>query len=181
MKKCRRCTKTATLHVTEIREGKAVAVHLCDTCAREYLEQGGPDETVFPELPGKLSDVMAETAESQAVCPNCGITFREFREHGRFGCAQDYTEFMAELIPLLESIHEDSRHVGKQPRGTIVGTKDQSRLSQLRNQQRTAIEKEDYEAAAVLRDQILELEAKIRTPTPPKSGRRRKPPGSSSD
>jgi len=181
MKKCRRCTKTATLHVTEIREGKAVAVHLCDTCAREYLEKGGPDETVFPELPGKLGEIMAETAESHAACPTCGMTFKEFRDNGRFGCAQDYSEFKAELIPLLENIHEDTQHIGKEPRGTIVGTRDQAQLAQLRNLQRAAIEKEDYEAAAKLRDEIAELEVRIRTPAPVKSGRRKKPPGSSSD
>jgi protein arginine kinase activator len=88
---------------------------------------------------------------------------------------------MAELIPLLESIHEDTQHIGKEPRGTIVGTRDQARLAQLRNLQRAAIEKEDYEAAAKLRDEIAELEMKIRTPPPQKSGRRKKPPGSTSD
>lgn len=164
MKKCRRCSKTATLHVTEIREGKAVAIHLCDTCAREYLDKPAEsgDSSQSSEFASKLDELMAETAESPATCPNCGITFNEFRECGRFGCAQDYTEFFAELMPLLENIHEDIKHIGKRPRGTLIGTQDQARLIQLRNEQRTAIEMEDYETAARLRDEIAELESRVR-------------------
>ena len=101
MKKCRRCTKPATLHVTEIREGAASIVHLCDTCAREYLEQN-PDDSNSPvtsDLASKLDELMGET-HSPAVCPNCGISFNEFRESGRFGCPQDYSEFMTKASDL---------------------------------------------------------------------------------
>ncbi len=176
MKKCRRCAKPATLHITEIRDGHAAAIHLCDTCAREYLEKT-PEPTSTAgatDLASKLEELMAESGDSPAACPNCGITFNEFRESGRFGCANDYTEFLTELLPLLENIHEDSRHVGKKPRSTMVGTAEQSRLIQLRNEQRQAIELEDYEAAARLRDEITALEATLRAPTEEKPKRRRK-------
>ena len=175
MKKCRRCTKPATLHVTEIREGKAAIVHLCDTCAREYLDQGQEDETsaISSNLASKLDELMG-TTESPAVCPNCGISFNEFRESGRFGCSQDYTEFMAELLPLLENIHEEVEHKGKRPRSTVVGTEEQGQLIQLRNAQRFAIEEEDYETAARLRDEIAALENALREDTPKKTRRKKK-------
>ena len=117
---------------------------------------------------------MGET-HSPAVCPNCGISFSEFRESGRFGCPQDYSEFMSELIPLLENIHEEVEHKGKRPRSAIVGTKEQGRLIQLRNEQRSAIDEEDYEAAARLRDEIAMLESSLREETPiPKKTRKKK-------
>lgn len=175
MKKCRRCTKPATLHVTEIREGAASIVHLCDTCAREYLEQN-PDDSNSPvtsDLASKLDELMGET-HSPAVCPNCGISFNEFRESGRFGCPQDYSEFMTELLPLLENIHEEVEHKGKRPRSAIVGTKEQGRLIQLRNEQRNAIEEEDYETAARLRDEIATLESSMREETPRKTRKKKK-------
>jgi protein arginine kinase activator len=164
MKKCRRCAKPATLHITEIRDGNAVAVHLCETCAREYLENSseGESPSAADDLASKLEELIAETGDSPLVCPHCGISFSEFRENGRFGCPHDYTEFMAELLPLLENIHEDSRHVGKRPRSTVVGTEKQARLIQLRNEQRQAIEMEDYETAARLRDEIATAEQALR-------------------
>ncbi|HQX51495.1 MAG TPA: UvrB/UvrC motif-containing protein [Planctomycetaceae bacterium] len=176
MKKCRRCTKPATLHVTEIRAGEAVIIHLCDTCAREYLEQSPENDSPSstPDLASKLEELMAET-HSPAVCPNCGISFNEFRESGRFGCSQDYTEFMTELLPLLENIHEDIEHKGKRPRSTVVGTQEQGRLIQLRNEQRHAIDEEDYESAARLRDEITTLENAMRQESPGKKRKKKKP------
>lgn len=182
MKKCRRCAKPATLHITEIREGNAVAVHLCESCAREYLEKSTESGAAPGDLASKLEELIADGGDSPLVCPNCGISFNEFRESGRFGCPHDYTEFYTELLPLLENIHEDSRHVGKTPRSTQIGTQEQARLIQLRNDQRTAIEMEDYETAARLRDEISQLESSLRPepeerqPEKKVTRKRKKPP-----
>jgi protein arginine kinase activator len=167
MKKCRRCSKPATLHITEVRDGKAAALHLCEICARDYLEESessaAPSSTA--DLASKLEDLASDASEEMLAmlkCPSCGITFSEFRENGRFGCAQDYTEFMSELLPLIENIHEDTTHRGKRPRTGSAGTEEQSRLIQLRSEQKEAIDREDYEVAARLRDEIAELEASMR-------------------
>ena len=120
-------------------------------------------------------DELMGDSHSPASCPNCGISFSEFRESGRFGCSQDYTEFMTELLPLLENIHEDVEHKGKRPRSTVVGTQEQGQLIQLRNAQRNAIEEEDYETAARLRDEIAGLENSMREETPKKPRKKKKP------
>ncbi|MEZ6130111.1 MAG: UvrB/UvrC motif-containing protein [Planctomycetaceae bacterium] len=164
MKKCRRCSKPSTLHITEIHDGHAVAIHLCEGCAREYLEDDSEDGVHDPaaDLAAKLEAlVTGDDEESQTRCPNCDLSFAEFREKGRLGCANCYEEFRDELMPLLENIHEESDHRGKRPNRTPGQTEDQYRLIQLRNQQRAAIEKEEYEAAATLRDEISALEASL--------------------
>jgi protein arginine kinase activator len=183
MKKCRRCAKPATLHITEIRDGNAGVIHLCETCAREYLEKSpdGDDSGGATDLAAKLEELIAESEESPASCPNCGISFNEFRESGRFGCPHDYSEFLTELLPLLENIHEDTQHVGKHPRSTVVGTQEQARLIQLRNEQRLAIEAEDYESAARLRDEISAFETSLKPdpePRPKTRGRKKTKPES---
>ena len=63
---------------------------------------------------------------------------------------------------MLENINEESLHIGKRPLRSPTQTADLSRLIQLRNQQREAVDREDYEAAAALRDRILEIEASLR-------------------
>lgn len=127
------------------------------------------------DLAAKLEELIAESEESPASCPNCGISFNEFRESGRFGCPHDYSEFLTELLPLLENIHEDTKHIGKRPRSTAVGTQEQAQLIHLRNEQREAIEAEDYETAARLRDEIATLEVSLKPAKETKPRSRRKP------
>ena len=97
-------------------------------------------------------------ALNQRECPHCGIKFVEFRNTGRLGCPHDYQEFREELTPLLENIHGETRHVGKTPRRLPQNKQTQSELMQLRNRLKQAINKEDYEEAAKLRDKIRTLE-----------------------
>lgn len=166
MKKCRRCSKSATLHITEIQDGKAKAVHLCDTCAREYLEEETDHSPNSPtaELAAKLEALVSDEGDADARCTNCDISFGEFREQGRLGCPTCYEDFREDLVPLLDNIHEGAVHTGKRPRRSPNQTEDQSRLIQLRQRQKEAIEKEDYERAANLRDEILSIEDALRRP-----------------
>lgn len=169
MKKCRRCSKPATLHITELRSGDVQELHLCENCAHEYLnnphtmDEGNEAEA----LAAKLSQVAeGEDLEEmdQLVCPNCGITFREFRSQGRLGCPHDYIAFEDELLPLLENIHEETQHTGKFPKRAPDISQRQYELIKLRSQLRTAVDEEAYEDAARLRDQIQTLEKELAAP-----------------
>lgn len=166
MKKCSRCSKPATLHITEIRQGAVQEVHLCETCAQDYLSQPDPMATVdeAEKLAHKLSEAAGEQELEeldQLVCPNCGITFREFRSSGRLGCPHDYTVFRRELMPLLENIHGETQHVGKIPKRAPGASQQQYQLIKMRNELRTAVEEEAYERAAKLRDDIQRLESSL--------------------
>ncbi len=168
MKKCRRCSKPATLHITEIHDGNAVAIHLCESCAREYLEDSEEDQVSSPaaELAAKLEALVSEDSDApSAQCSNCSITFNEFREQGRLGCPSCYDEFRTDLMPLLENIHEQSTHVGKRPLRSPGQSEDHSRLIHLRANLREAVSREDYEVAARLRDEIAEIEETLRSGT----------------
>ena len=100
--KCQQCEKPATFHITELTSGKPQEVHLCESCARNYLTET-PSEEVEPavgNLSGMLAQQMAvgETAEELArlerkACPVCGITFLEFLKERRLGCANYYSFF----------------------------------------------------------------------------------------
>lgn len=164
MKKCCRCSKPAVLHITEIREGDVQALHLCESCAKQYLSSPSTEEEDAAISPGsettKPPGLTSISEEADAlVCPNCGITFKEFRAQGRLGCAHDYIVFESELLPLLENIHGEIQHVGKVPKRAPDASQRQFRLVKLRSRLRAAIEGEKYEEAAQLRDEISQLEA----------------------
>ena len=166
MKKCSRCSKPATLHITEIRQGNVQELHLCESCAQDYLSH--PEAAGAADEAEKLATKLSEMASDQdleeidsLVCPNCGITFREFRSTGRLGCPHDYTAFRRELMPLLENIHNELQHVGKVPKRAPGASQRQYQLIKMRNELRAAIDDEAYERAARLRDEIQVLETSM--------------------
>jgi protein arginine kinase activator len=116
--------------------------------------------------PGKAAGKqkkLAKTAEDlsrvdQRTCPKCGITFHEFRQQGRLGCAHDYDFFQRELEPLLANIHGEKLHTGKRPRTAGAEALVRAELNRLKEQMREAVEKENYEQASQLRDQIRQLD-----------------------
>lgn len=140
-------------------------LHLCESCAQEYLSEAGSSSSSQEEstvLQEKLAELSADDEQlDDLVCPSCGITFAEFRSQGRLGCPNDYLVFENELLPLLENIHDEVQHVGKVPRRAPDASQRQYQLIRLRNELRTAVEQENYETAASLRDEIQQLESEF--------------------
>lgn len=167
MKKCRRCSKPATLHITEMREGEVHELHLCETCYQEYLdysetpEEPPTTDSEPPEIAIELTGDQTLEELDQTACPNCGISFREFRSQGRLGCPHDYTEFENELLPLLENIHGETQHCGKLPTRAADSSHRQYELIRLRKELQQAVASEEYESAAQLRDAIVSLESEL--------------------
>lgn len=157
--KCQKCNKPATMHITEVLgEEQFEEHHLCEDCAQKYLyeppKKGSGGQ--FPEAGGDESEEIGSLNARE--CPVCGIKFVEFRNSGRLGCPHDYEEFRDELLPLLENIHGETRHVGKTPRRLPQTRQAQSELIQLRKQLHQAVTREAYEEAANLRDRIRRME-----------------------
>ena len=165
--KCRNCPKPATLHITELVKGNAQELHLCEDCAKQYLSSHSEPGESSPE-PDKLEVSEGELDRlDQLVCPTCRLTFREFRNQGRLGCAHCYLAFEQELLPLLENIHGETQHCGKFPKRAPHDSQKHYQLIKLRNELRLAIADESYEQAAQLRDQIQDLEKQLQQPVPP--------------
>jgi protein arginine kinase activator len=107
----------------------------------------------------KIEQSTEKISESEKkTCPICGITFAQFRSSGRLGCAYDYVCFQEELEPLLINIHGSAVHRGKRPARSATAQGKQRELIQLRREMEEAIDREDYETAGRLRDQIKSME-----------------------
>jgi len=157
--KCEKCNKPATVHLTEIRSGKKIEKHLCQQCANE--SEGFPTKAHTPINELLTNFVLAHSGlakEQAGACPQCGMTWGDFRTSGLLGCEHDYAFFDKDLTPLLQRAHDNAtHHLGKVPTrcgGTSVPVKRQVDLNRLRKELSRAVEAEDYERAAKLRDQI---------------------------
>ncbi len=164
MKPCSVCSKPAVYHVTMLKDGDVKELHFCESHFYEYMhksDQKSPEES-FVESLLPDSEMDERTTEDEGmVCPNCGITYKEFRESGRFGCPHDYESFRMRLLPLLENIHNDTVHRGKRPQRAPLDSENQFRLIQLRRDLSEAVEQEDYEQAAQIRDEIRKVEGEL--------------------
>lgn len=129
------------------------------------------DKSMAPlEAPGKAALAAEKYPEtSLPACPTCGMTLPEFKQRGRFGCANDYEVFAAHIDPLLERIHDASppQHRGRIPQGgSDSGVTDKAReLAALQSQLEEAVLAEDYERAATLRDRMGALSGAARAKT----------------
>lgn len=136
-------------------------MHLCEEHARSFLskETASPAASIASALAKQLKLTGKPAADVEhKECPVCGISFFEFRNSGRLGCPYDYTHFDTELEPLLINIHDSAEHCGKHPRRSAVSADCQKQLIQLRREMEEAVEREDYERASEIRDQIRQLE-----------------------
>jgi len=139
--RCQICNnKDATIHLTEITDGVRSEMHICEQCA---AEQGIAVKSHIPinELLSSLlaaqpgDDELSDPAELQTACPTCGFTLEQFRKEGVLGCPNDYELFAKSL-----------------------DTRKQAELLSLRQRLDAAVQNEDYELAAQLRDKITENE-----------------------
>jgi len=155
---CQMCNKAATVHLTEIINGQKTERHLCEECAQT---EGITIKAHVPinEILNNLMTAQGEAQETgELYCPQCEMNWTEFRKGGLLGCPNDYLAFEKALGPLIERAHEGaSCHIGRVPRHRVGSASRQVKLLRLRQDLQRAIEQEDYEAAARIRDEIKQL------------------------
>ncbi len=159
--------KKATVHLTEIVDGQMTELHLCENCAREKSAQMEQQFGLADLLAG-LADFgkpVKNVEKTKVQCSNCGLTYEEFRKLGRLGCSQCYVSFHDNLAGLLKRIHGSIQHLGKKPVNFKAPTPvapspagDEKDLGSLKAKLQKAIETENFEEAARLRDLIRSLE-----------------------
>ncbi|MDP8216907.1 MAG: UvrB/UvrC motif-containing protein [Candidatus Kaelpia imicola] len=153
--------KEATVHLTEIINGKVTELHLCEDCARKKGTQMEQHFGISDLLSGlaDLSSSLEVKEDPGLKCANCGMSYNDFKKSGRFGCSECYGAFKKYIPSLLKRIHGSTKYVGDIPKtGEFKVVRDE--LQQLRKELQSAIEKEEYERAAEVRDEIKKLEKK---------------------
>ena len=162
---CDICKKNeATVHLTQIIDNKMLKIDLCDGCSKSkgLQEANGFSLADLHVGLGAAEEIGCDVG---AKCPVCGFTHLDFKKTGRLGCSTCWETFEHGLGSLLKAMHKSDRHVGKVPSKaahTLVITE---RIKDLTGALEEAVRSEKYEDAAQLRDQIRELESKLKVST----------------
>ena len=158
---CQHCQqREANVQIYQTENGHTTELHLCEVCAQQAQEVSFIFQPVIvPEFLQALFGLTSTQPQpTEKVCPKCGISFSKITKAGKLGCSSCYEAFETELEPLLRRIHGSGQNVGKIP--VRQGSEIKSRLEErkLKEKLQVLIQQENFEEAALVRDQIRQLE-----------------------
>ncbi|MFH1845782.1 MAG: UvrB/UvrC motif-containing protein [bacterium] len=169
--KCQSCgEREATIHYIEIVEGQKTSQWICDSCAEKegiassetpLLSHGGLEVFLGGMLTSAAAGPTPDLSQPEPICDTCGYTYRQLQKSGVLGCPACYDTFRRQLLPMLRRYHGDVHHLGKLARSHGPVTSLRKDIARLKLQLEQTILQEQYEEAAVLRDQIRDHEHQI--------------------
>lgn len=164
---CDRChTREATVHYTQIVNGRRTEEHLCPECAAQSrVMSGGMDSLMHSMFDHSFfqniwSDPLSEIRN--LTCRSCGTTLETFRKEGELGCPDCYETFRDSLKPFFRKSQEGAKHLGKtlETGAVRAAEEDPPELQKLKEQLASLVKEENYEEAAKVRDAIRALNEK---------------------
>ena len=156
---CDVCKKNeATTYFQQTINGNTVSQHLCSECASKvgvnsiFSNSTLNVDQFFTNLLG--STFKQTLPNEQKTCPNCQATLAQISKAGKVGCSTCYETFYEELIPSIEKIHGRATHIGKVSHVASAKLKRKYKLTQMEKSLNEAIDNQEFEKAARLRDEI---------------------------
>ncbi|MBQ3537550.1 MAG: UvrB/UvrC motif-containing protein [Clostridia bacterium] len=158
---CQNCKREdATTHLKRILGGEAAEIHLCRRCAKNLgVGEFMPGFSSFSEILGGVlnSNETVRLSNKTLRCETCGFSFEDIARTGFPGCPDCYRVFYRKLRPAIGNIHGRAVYQGKIPVGANEDIQREQNLSVLRERLNKAIDEQNFELAAVLRDEINKL------------------------
>ncbi len=156
---CTQCPNTIRVTYKEISRDTCSCMGMCPTCP--MLEK---------KLRGTLQEGLSKNEITQLICPRCLTSLESMLMGSSLGCHECYSIFEEQLrqkfikekkLPscFADAISDTPMHQGKSPHHNHLISLTHH-LAVLNEDLNKAIEKEQYEQAAWLRDQIKEYKDK---------------------
>jgi len=172
---CEKCKKNeAKINLITVVNGQKHEIWLCESCIKDissipFFSSIGQNVN-FP-FQGMLTEILSNVDSNKVnidnnkikaiVCSNCGLTYDEFKKSGKLGCSDCYKEFKIVLEPRIKSLQAGVKHVGKIPNTKGKELIRRRKLKDLKEEMQKLIVSEEYERAAIVRDEIKKLELYI--------------------
>ena len=157
---CNKCkTNTASFFYTQSINGNESHVALCKTCAESSGLGINTVSPLFGSFFGNTAKNVRNINKESKKCTLCALTFNDILSMGKVGCPECYNTFKNELEDTIRSIHGTAKHTGTTPIGDSAINEEQplSEEETLRIKLNEAINTENYEEAALIRDKIKVL------------------------
>jgi len=170
---CENCNKNnATVHMQGFVNGAKTELHLCQECSfnmvnmempismenifksiLDSVQSMGPINLGHASIPGR-----PQARKAPGPCKDCGLTYEQFKAKGKLGCEACYQAFPKEIVALFKNVQGSIHHEGKFPKRSGQQIRQRREADKLRASLKKAVDEENYEEAARIRDQIRSLE-----------------------
>lgn len=153
----------AIIHVQQIMGGEILEIHMCAECAKKKgvaMEKDGSGEFSLSKLLSGLVESFSQDEQIVQIeeCPNCGTRLSDIQENEKVGCPECYSVFRTAIDEILNEYTEKTVHNGRYPEKLKAYKAILIDKEVLKRKLKEAVQKEEYEHAAKLRDRIFELE-----------------------
>lgn len=156
---CDNCLKReATVRYEENINGERKKVNLCKECSDKLgiFNINFIDNMFMSFFDDPINIESEKLKEKDRNCPKCGYSFFDYVNTGLLGCSTCYETFKDKLEPVLHKLHGKTYHIKLKER-TNKNDRNNSSIEELQEKLKQSIEKEEYEKAAVIRDEIKKL------------------------
>ncbi|WP_297429420.1 UvrB/UvrC motif-containing protein [Clostridium sp.] len=172
---CEKCRKNeAKINLITVMNGQKHEIWLCENCAKDIANipfLNSITQNASIPFQGMLTEILSNIDGNKSsidndkikeiVCSNCGLTYNEFKRTGKLGCSCCYKDFKVVLEPRIKSLQAGTKHVGKIPKMKGKELVQRRKLKDLKEEMQKLIVAEEYERAAIVRDEIKKLELYI--------------------
>lgn len=149
----------AAVSVEQVADGVTKNIYLCRSCSQR-LGFGMFSENIDISITKLFNrhDFDNNEIKASAQCPNCGKSLQDIEFKHKIGCENCFLFFKYEIMGILGQKKENLQYSGSIPDLPPVFFTEKQNASDLRKKLIRAVEIEDYETAAALRDELKALE-----------------------
>ena len=158
---CQNCKRRdADVHLKRIVGGESAEIHLCQGCAaalgvRDAVQSFSPFGGMFENI--RTAGASVVSSNRVLRCETCGFSFEDIARTGSPGCPECYRVFSAKLKPTVVKLHGRAVFKGNPPESITESDMLAEEIAVLRSRLEKAVSEEDFETAALLRDEIRAL------------------------
>ncbi len=150
---CQGCAEPCSTYFTLVAGGKAESFGCCQGCA---VLNTPTDGGLLPSASLGLK-LHIPAPSGRGRCPACGFRWQDFERTHRIGCPACYQAHTEQVLAAIARLQPGLIHQGRRPQPSVAER--QAKLATCRASLAEAVQNEDFESAAALRDQIAALEA----------------------
>ncbi len=151
--------ETAQLKVAKTVGHLREELWLCDDCARRLGIEKPKSAYSATEILSGLFEGVDDRATTELTCPDCGWSAHDLRLHGRAGCERCYEVFVSLMREILAKASDTVLHRGRYPRHLRQIKRILVDRAVIKRRLHDALQGEDYEEAARLRDALSHLDS----------------------
>lgn len=167
---CEIChSNQATIRLTVKSKKGLEEKWVCKSCATDDVNMSPHDDIedtfvikqILQHLATKHGIELNRSHKAEKRCPTCDMTLKDIAQRGKFGCPNCYQTFRDDILDIVRRVQGGQlTHQGKVPKSSHEKLAIKRQIDEKTTYLSHLIDVQNFEEAAVVRDEINALKAK---------------------